>query len=773
MAIMAKRYLPEKSRAVNVTVKGRVQGVGFRPFIFQIAKEFSIKGTVQNNMDGVRIRAEGDERNLNTFIAAIKKQAPRLARIDGVTTEEEELADFQEFTIIPSERIGKSSLVIPVDSAVCDECLAEMRDPDNFRASYPFINCTQCGPRYTIIDELPYDRPFTVMKEFTMCEKCEEEYSDPLNRRHHAQPIACETCGPGVELFEISGRAIAVGDEAFQKTADLLRNGKIVAVKGLGGYHLACDAYNEEAVRALRHRKKRLNRPLAVMAANMETVNQICEVWEREAIALQSPEAPIVVMKQKLTGGLADSVAPGMGTIGVMLPYTPVHHLLFDRGASPVLVMTSANPSGLPMLHKDEEAFSYLDGIADYVLANNREILHPIDDSVVRVLGDEITFLRRARGYVPDPFETNQPVHDVVALGPQQKNTFAIGRHGQIFMGPHIGDMENIEVAQHFEMELAHLLKWLGISGKTVAVDMHPGYATTLMAKEMNARIIPVQHHHAHLVSCMEDNGLNEPVFGIILDGTGFGEDGNIWGFEILYGDGDSYRRLAHLAYTHLPGSARAVKEPWRNATAMLIDYFGEKGTELAVNLFPDRENEIAIIANMVARGINSPLAGTCGRLFDAVSAILGVCEVSTYDGEAAISLSEMIIEDEKERYEAYPYRLIDGDGDMDRIDFSQALQQIVAERLDGTDIVTIVRRFHETVADICVYSVAKWSLHHPEFNKTVVLSGGSFHNPFLAAEISRRLKEKGFAVYTHGKVPCSDGGISLGQLIIAANKKR
>lgn len=774
MAIMAKRCLPEKPRAVNVTVKGRVQGVGFRPFIFQIAKEFSITGTVQNNMDGVRIRAEGGERELQSFIAAITTRPPRLARIDGVVAEEEEPAGFQEFKIIPSERTGKSSLVIPVDSAVCDECLAEMRDQDNFRASYPFINCTQCGPRYTIIDALPYDRPFTVMKGFSMCEKCGEEYNDPLNRRHHAQPIACENCGPRVELLDISGGTVATGDEAFQKTAGLLRDGNIVAVKGLGGYHLACDAFNEEAVRALRLRKKRPNRPLAVMAANMETVYATCEVSESEAETLQSPEAPIVVMKKKRTDILADSVASRMGTIGVMLPYTPVHHLLFDHGSSPVLVMTSANPSGLPMLYKDEEAFSYLDGIADYVLANNREILHPIDDSVVQLFENKLTFLRRARGYVPDPFATCQPVHDVVALGPQQKNTFAIGRYEQIFMGPHIGDMENIEVAQHFETEFAHLLKWMGISGKTVAVDMHPQYATTHMAKEMNAQVIPVQHHHAHLVSCMEDNELSDPVFGVILDGTGFGEDGNIWGFEILYGDAFSYKRLAHLAYTHLPGSGRAVKEPWRNAAAMLIDYFGEKGTELAVRLFSGREDVIAIIANMVARGMNSPLAGTCGRLFDAVSAIVGVCEVSTYDGEAAISLSEMIIEGEKERIDAspYPYRLIDGEGDTDTIDFSPALLQIVEERLGGIDIKSIVRRFHETVVDICVHTVVKWSMEHPELHRTVVLSGGSFHNPFLLAGISRRLKEKGFAVHTHGKVPCSDGGLSLGQLVIAAKKK-
>lgn len=771
MADMDQRSLPESAGAVRVTVKGRVQGVGFRPFIFQLAERFSIKGTVQNNMDGVNICAEGCKHNLNGFISAIKENAPRLSRIDEVIVEEAEKTGYSEFKIIPSDGSGRSSLVIPADSAVCDECLAEMRDPDNFRYHYPLINCTQCGPRYTIIDSLPYDRPYTVMKKFTMCKTCAEEYQDPHNRRHHAQPISCEKCGPGVFLSDMSGQTVAKGDEAFQIAADLLKKGKIVAIKGIGGYHLACNAYNDEAVRTLRLRKKRPNRPLAVMAANMETVEAICRVSKKEKEILQSPEAPIVILPKEASNGLPDSVAPGMSTLGVMLPYTPVHHLLFDFGAGPVLVMTSANPSGLPMLYKDEEAFSYLAGIADYILANNRGILHPIDDSVVQVLEQQLTFLRRARGYVPDPFRTRHPVHDIVALGPQQKNTFAIGRQEQIFIGPHIGDMENLEMADHFERELSHLLKWMGTTGRKIAVDMHPQYTTTMMAGEMDGKIIPVQHHHAHMVSCMEDNQISGPVFGVILDGTGFGEDGNIWGFEILYGDEQAYKRLAHLAYTHLPGSAKAVREPWRNAAAMLIDYFDDKGLELAGKLFPGREQEIAVIANMVKKNINSPLAGTCGRLFDAVSAILGVCEVSTYDGEAAVRLSEMMCV-HGQRHAPYPYKIIDGNGETDTIDFSAALLQIVEERLHGHDTKQIVERFHETVADICVQTVLKWSAEDGELNKTVVLSGGSFHNPFLNMEISRRLREQGFAVYSHRKVPCSDGGLSLGQLVIAANKK-
>lgn len=772
MAEMGQGCLSKSSGAVSVTVKGRVQGVGFRPFIFQLAGEFAVSGTVQNNMDGVRILAEGDEERLRGFVTAIGRKAPRLARIDDVIVEKTEPRGFRGFQIIESDREGKSSLVIPVDSAVCDECLAEMRDPENFRYHYPLINCTQCGPRYTIIDALPYDRPYTSMKEFAMCEKCSDEYHDPSNRRHHAQPIACWTCGPAVSLLDMTGKTVAEGDAALEKTAALLNEGKIVAVKGIGGYHLACDAFNEETVKSLRQRKKRPQRPLAVMAAHLEAVERICYASSKEKDILASPEAPIVILRKKASGGLAESVAPGMGTIGVMLPYTPVHHLLFDHGAVPVLVMTSANPSGLPMLYKDEEALSYLHGIADYVLSNNREILHPIDDSVVQVVDGKLMFHRRARGFVPDPLETRHPVHNIVALGPQQKNTFAIGRHGQIFVGPHIGDMEHLEVAEHFKKEFSHLMKWMGTSGATVAVDMHPQYTTTLMAEEMDADVVPVQHHHAHLVSCMEDNQISGPVFGIILDGTGYGEDGNIWGFEILYGDEKRYKRLAHLAYTHLPGGEKAVREPWRNAVAMLIDYFGEEGLEYARTLFGARETEISIIANMVKKGINSPLAGTCGRLFDAVSAILGVCEISTYDGEAAIRLSEIMTECRGDRQSPYPFTIIDGEGEADTIDFSPALREIVEERLSGTDTKTIVHRFHETVAEACVRCVRKWTAKHEEMNKKAVLSGGSFHNPFLTVEISRRLRECGFTVYTHGKVPCGDGGISLGQLIVAANKK-
>lgn len=772
---MDKTSIHTKSRAVKVIVKGRVQGVGFRPFIFQIADKYRIKGTVQNNMDGVKIFAEGKEKAIDRFVDSIRREAPRLSRIDVVEVKDMPIAGYQSFSIIPSERSGKSSLVIPIDSAVCEDCLKEMRDPDNFRYRYPFINCTQCGPRYTIIDALPYDRPYTVMKEFDMCEECKEEYENPMDRRHHAQPIACGKCGPRVSLKTMDGEIIAERVEAMTRVSTFLRAGKIVAIKGIGGYHLACDAFNEEAVKRLRARKRRPNRPLAVMAATLEEAEKICQISREEAVLLQSPEAPIVIMKKQKNSPLADSVAPGMNTLGVMLPYTPLHHLLFDEKEVGILVMTSANPSGLPILYRDEEAFSYLEGIADFVLTNNRKILHPLDDSVVQMLEGRLNFFRRSRGYVPDPMETEQSVHRMVALGPQQKNTFAIGRHDQIFIGPHIGEMEHLEVVDHFQNEFNHLMKWMGIEAEAIAIDMHPEYLTSKMAEQMCGHIIPVQHHHAHLVSCMEDNRISQAVFGVILDGTGYGEDGKVWGFEFLYGDARSYERLAHLTYTHLPGNEKAIKEPWRNAVAMLIDYLGcDVGKELSVRMFEDKAYEIEIIANMVKREINSPLAGTCGRLFDAVSAILGICEVSTYDGEAAIKLSEQMEEtEESARIMPYLYRFVEYEGEPSSIDFGLALQGIVDDRRNGVPVKLIVQRFHETVVDICVEMVALLSRKNPGFNKAVALSGGSFHNPYLVKEISSRLREKNFQVYTHERVPCNDGGLSLGQLIIAGQGVR
>lgn len=758
-------------RTIRITVSGRVQGVGFRPFIFSIAKKYSIKGTVQNNMDGVFIVAQGNSENIENFVDAIKRESPRLSRIDEIIVTEIDSNEFIDFTIIPSERSGKSSLVIPIDSAVCSDCIKEMKDPNNFRYQYPFINCTQCGPRYTIIDELPYDRPYTVMKDFIMCEKCANEYDDPMNRRHHAQPIACEVCGPELVLLNMDGEQVGKKEIAIKEIKKLLVEGKIIAIKGLGGYHLACDAHNELTINRLRKRKNRLNRPLAVMAANLDVVKELCYLSSDEKKALISPEAPIVVLKQLENNCLSETLAPDMKTLGVMLPYTPIHHLLFDDNKLDLLVMTSANPSGLPILYKDEQALTYLLGIADYILTTNREILHPLDDSVLQIVEQSYSLFRRSRGFVPDPITTKQPVHQIVALGGQQKNIFALGRHEQIFLGPHIGDLDNIEVINFFKTEYRHLMKWMGIESKVIAIDLHPLYATREIAEEIGGQIIEVQHHHAHLVSCMEDNNIQESSFGIILDGTGYGEDGNIWGFEILYGNAKHYERIAHLKYTPLPGNERAIKEPWRNAVGMLIGYFGNEGKTLSKKIFTEKSYEIDIIDNMIKKNINSPLAGTCGRLFDAVSAILGVCKEATYDGEPAILLSEMMYQNNCLDFN-YKYNIKRDSSNHLELDLSTTLFGIVNDYLNGREICEIVRGFHNTIIDACTELIYQTVMEFPKYNKNVMLSGGSFLNKYLTTELVKSLSSKGLNVFTHKNVPCSDGGLAYGQIIIAANSK-
>lgn len=758
------------SKAVRIRVTGRVQGVGFRPFVFSLAHRYNIKGTVQNNLDGVNIHAEGTDEELAAFIQAIGEEPPRLSRIHEITWEEAAFQGKTEFRISESERQGAWSLVIPVDSAVCDDCLQEMMTPTDLRYRYPFINCTQCGPRYTIIDELPYDRPLTSMGKFTMCKTCRAEYEDPHNRRHHAQPIACPDCGPQLQLLSMQGERLA-GDP-IRQTVHLLKQGAIVAIKGIGGYHLSCNAQDDEAIRRLRTRKNRPNRPLALMAADRGRVEAICLVNEAEKQQLESPERPIVILRRRAECPLPERIAPGMRTLGVMLPYTPLHYLLFDEEL-PYLVMTSANPSGQPILHEDGLALSYLQGIADYVLMHDREILHPLDDSVVRVGADLSFFMRRSRGYVPDPLAAGRNVHGVVALGGQQKNTFALGRHEQIFLGPHIGDMESVEVTAFHQKAFAHLQKWMGIEPQVIAIDRHPGFVTTQLAQEMKGRVVPVQHHHAHMVACMADNGLTQPCIGIVLDGTGYGDDGHIWGFEVLAGDAASYVRLAHLQATPLPGGEQAIKEPWRNAVGMLTALFGEKGVEWANQLFPKRQQEIPVLARMTATGMNAPLAGTCGRLFDAVSAILGICERSTYEGEAAIRLSEWMEGQEWHQEDGYRYRWSSDEACAESpltLDVRAGLQQLVEDRLLQVPTAVIVRRFHQLVVSACVDAVLYAGRRNPDLPGQVVLSGGSFHNPFLSAHLARLLREAGYEVFSHKRVPCNDGGIALGQLLIAAH---
>ncbi|ENQ3106249.1 carbamoyltransferase HypF [Bacillus cereus] len=752
--------------AVKVSIRGRVQGVGFRPFVYQLAHQYHLAGTVQNNMDGVRITAQGAEADVQQFLLELQSKAPRLSCIHNITVINIEPTDRAEFIIIDSERQGTSSLVIPIDSAVCDDCLQEMNDKDNFRYEYPFINCTQCGPRYTIIEELPYDRPYTTMKNFAMCTDCQREYEDPTNRRHHAQPIACPACGPKVTLLDQHGHKLET-KQPIQQAVRLIQEGHILAIKGLGGYHLCCDATNEHAVALLRKRKERPGRPLAVMAASVLEIDAFAYVNEAERKLLKSPEAPIVIVKKK-EGKLAGNVTPNMTTIGVMLPYTPLHHLLFKYNENGCFVMTSANPSGMPILYKDNEALTYLDGIADYFLVHDRDILHPVDDSVVQVNDGRLDFFRRARGYVPDPFAASHDVSGMVAFGGQQKTTFTIGRNEQIFLGPHIGDLENVETMNHYWQEYNHLMKWMDTKQDIAVIDAHPDYVTRQLIEGFHT-VLEVQHHHAHMAACMEEHHLTGKAYGVILDGTGYGLDGNIWGFEIFYGDASSAKRLAHLQYTPLPGGEACIREPWRNAVAMLLFLLGEEGEGLAILLFPDKEKEIHILKKMIENHINIIQAGTCGRLFDAVSALCGITKIASYDGEAAILLSELV--DETCVYEPYSYEYIE-DG-LVTIQMKEMIKEIVRDVLAGEEAANISGRFHETVVQSILIAIERIASTQPERSKVVILGGGSLHNRYLRKRLREELVKRKFTIYVPEQVPCNDGALSYGQLAVAAAKRR
>lgn len=756
-------------QAINIIVRGRVQGVGFRPFVFQLAERLHLSGTIQNNMNGVEIHLEGPHEILQRFLTALQNEAPRLSRIEEVVVEDSEPMHFKQFSIIESERNGSSQLIIPMDVAVCEDCLKEMNDASDRRYAYPFINCTQCGPRYTIIKELPYDRIYTSMASFSFCEDCEKEYNDPYNRRHHAQPIACPVCGPQVRLVDCNNETVATED-ALNVAIKLLLQGKIIAVKGLGGYHLCCDARNESAVTLLRQRKNRPNRPLAVMSQSIEEIKHFADMLEQEEELLKSPEAPIVVLPKNTMCNVAESIAPGMSTIGVMLPYTPLHHLLLRHEEMRTLVMTSANTSGLPMNYRDEEALQNLNHIADFFLVHDREILHPVDDSVIQLIDGKTDFFRRSRGYAPDPLTIMKQVDGIIAFGGQQKATFAIGRGHQVFVGPYIGELDTVETIEHYQHELNHLVKWVAPTLQTAVIDYHPGYQVRQILKEHDFQeVIEVQHHHAHMAACMADNKIEEQTFGIILDGTGYGLDGHIWGFEILYGDECDFTRLAHLTYTPLPGVEKCVREPWRNAAGMLMNLLGDAGKQYCESLFPEYKAALPVLQAMVEKNINTVYAGTCGRLFDAVSAITGVCTKASYDGEAAILLSELA--DLSMKITPYSYKIHEQNESL-LFDFTQMLKEIIDDVERRRDVREISTAFHETIVCAIVQAMKRLSSPSSAYHKRVVLSGGSFHNRYLIEKLSKALSELGFGVYSHRDIPCNDGGLSYGQLMIASAKR-
>jgi hydrogenase maturation protein HypF len=715
----------------------------------------------------VELEIEGADPALDDFLRALRREAPPLARITSLETQSLAPLGDAEFAIRKSLVQETRSALITPDTAVCPDCLREMRDPGDRRYRYPFINCTNCGPRYTIITDIPYDRRNTTMASFVMCPACAAEYADPGNRRFHAQPNACWQCGPRVALHDPEGLRIACPDP-IAETARRLREGRIVAVKGLGGFHLVVEATREEAVGRLRLRKRREEKPLALMCPDLETVRSLALVEEPEAKALLSRERPIVLVRKKEPNPAAPSVAPGNRYFGVMLPYTPLHYLLLDQGFT-ALVMTSGNLSEEPICIDNEEALERLSGIADCFLVHDRDIHLRSDDSIVQQVSGALRPLRRSRGFVPVPIFLAEPVAPILACGAELKNTVCFTKGDRAFISQHIGDLENLETLDFFHQTIDHLRQILQIEPEIIAYDLHPDYLSTRFALEQTGvELIGVQHHFAHMVGCLAEHGLHERVIGLSLDGSGYGSDGKIWGGEVLVGDRGSFARRGHLEYLPMPGGARAIREPWRMAISYLYQAFGEELLDLGLPLLQRiGHSKIEVLLQMIRKGINSPLTSSCGRLFDGVAALIGLKDTVAYEGQAAMELEMMQIADPEDCYDVEADRM---DG-VYRLRPQAIIRGVVTDLQRGVTGERISRRFHLTVTE--AFAQVCGRLRDDTGLEKVALGGGVFQNRTLLTEMETRLRRDGFQVFSKKLVPTNDGGISLGQAVAAHYMRR
>ena len=758
-------------KRAKVSVRGVVQGVGFRPFVYRHASEYALAGWVRNTSGAVEIEVEGEEESLSRFLKTLAASAPPRARIEKLDTSFHQVKGYAGFEIRKSlRRKGDYQLVSP-DIATCEACRKETLSPNDRRYRYPFTNCTNCGPRFTIIKGIPYDRKITTMDEFAMCPTCQEEYDDPLDRRFHAQPNACPTCGPHAELVDQDGTAIPC-DDPIRKAGHLLKEGKILAVKGLGGFHLTCDATNEEAIHRLRERKRRPSKPFAVMMGTLEEIERNCQVSQEERDLLTSPECPIVLLSRRSSGtGLSPSVAPSLRYLGVMLPYTPLHHILLSDCGRP-LVMTSGNISGEPLIKENEDALRRLRGIADGYLLHNRKIHVRCDDSVC-MMTTVPQVLRRARGYAPRPVLLPYQLPHVLGCGAEMRNTFCMTKESRAFVSPHIGDMENEETIEHFDRMIGFHERLFGIEPEIVACDMHPDYFSTKYALKLAERrglpVIEVQHHHAHVVSCLADNSEEGPVIGVVFDGTGYGPDDTIWGGEFLVADRHGYSRRGHLERVPIPGGDAAIRKPYRMALSYLYRLLGEGVSLDGLPLASVEAEERETIIRQLQRGINAPFTSSAGRLFDAVSALIGLRGEIDYDAQAAIEL-EMAAGDLAEDVGAYPVEH-GREGKMRTIGIKPLLEGIIEDVRRGVSAEEIAARFHvtvaKTIAEICSLISMDTGL------KQVALTGGVFQNRLLLRLTEQALLSEGFDVLTHSSIPCNDGGVSLGQAVIAGSERR
>jgi hydrogenase maturation protein HypF len=767
----------------HIEVSGIVQGVGFRPYVYRLASERNLKGTITNTPAGVTIEVQGPRECVEDFISRLAQEAPPLACITEVVVLDVPCNGDGDFRIVASQRGAAVHTLISPDVATCDDCLRELLDPPDRRYRYPFINCTNCGPRFTIVRDIPYDRSRTSMAVFAMCAACQAEYDDPQNRRFHAQPNACWDCGPKLELWDKNGKVITDCDP-IEASIDALKAGLIVAVKGLGGFHLAADATNSAAVALVRERKRRVEKPFAIMVPDVRAAEEFCEISPAELEALLSSQRPIVLLRRKFTVLVADQVAPFNRYLGVFLPYTPLQHLLFAEGKFKALVMTSGNLSEEPIAIDNDEARSRLHGLADYFLVHNREILLRCDDSVVRALEskafnrkgrehgakdvEKIQQLRRSRGFVPVPVFLREEVPPILAVGGELKNTICLTKRKDAFLSQHIGDLENLESYRFFEEAMEHLQKILEIKPEVIAHDLHPDYFSTKWAlQQSGVRLVGVQHHHAHIASCMAENHLDGSVIGFALDGTGYGTDGNIWGGEALVASYKGFERTAHFEYVPMPGGAAAVREPWRMAVSYLAHHFGRDFLRMRLPFVAKMErSKLELLLQMLERRVNSPLTSSCGRLFDAVAALLGIRHEVNYEAQAAIELEMAIRESPGTAF--YPVELL-GSHDGWIISTRPLFEAVIRDLLSDTDLGTISSRFHNGLVE--AFTKLGVLIGERTGLNSVCLSGGTFNNIYLAEHLTWNLQEKGFQVFRHSKVPCGDGGLSLGQAAVVSHR--
>ncbi|MFO8235827.1 MAG: carbamoyltransferase HypF [Bacteroidales bacterium] len=756
----------------EIHIKGLVQGVGFRPFIYRCAEQHELTGWVENRNHGVVIKVNAQYREVENFIELIKKNAPLASSIKDISIVPSSKETFNSFQILNSKDQSDDVTEISPDIAICSDCLEDMKMQPR-RINYPFTNCTNCGPRFSIIKDLPYDRANTTMQPYTMCGECRAEYENIHDRRFHAQPVSCNFCGPQYELYH-HGRLIKDIYKIVREIKKLLYRGSILAVKGIGGFHLMCDATNASTVHKLRRLKDRDNKPFAVMFSDFEVLEHYAYVSEEEKARLLSWKRPVVLLKEKKE--LNPEVNDGIKSIGAMLPYMPLHFVLFEEIDLPAVVLTSANPSDQPIVKDNKQALEKLSSVADAFLLYDREIYNRSDDSVVQTIDGKPQLIRRSRGYVPSPIELEMDVSNVLATGAELKNTFAIGKGKQAILSQHIGDLKNFETYDFYMDTIERFLRLFRISPEIIVSDMHPDYLSTKFARSYTGKSnrkntagdqprpkwLQVQHHHAHIASCMAEQNLSGDIIGVALDGTGYGDDGKIWGGEFFICDFNKYRRYAHLEYIPMPGGDKAVHSPWRMALSYLYRAFGEDLNLSELEFLKNKSTEdVKLITAMIRKKLNSPLTSSTGRLFDAVSALLNLCTENCYEAEAPMKL-EAIVEDDIKDY--YSFAL-----DKNIISFIPAIREIVKDLKAGTEKKWISTKFHNTVC-MAVMNVCKNIRKTEKLNK-VVLSGGTFQNRYLTSFMIDLLKQNQFEVYTNNLVPPNDGGISLGQLAIAAQQ--